>query len=238
MGNALRGINLLATRVGLAIPIRPDRLLEVAELIEDSVNINIPGAWNRAVINPEWLRGQFPDVISDDHFELQFPRSNPALPLVYKFTAVQVAISEARLIIKPASTATENLNSVTKIGKGICERLAHTPISGVGHNFHYSLSEDEEFEIWRFVLEDKLDDFYRPIGLPNRTAEYGHCFSFTDHDLNLGFQSRLDGKTLTFNFHYVPKPLKEISAAVLAFEQNFLRSQELTERLIFTTDVN
>ena len=56
MGNTLRDINLPATPADLAISIRPDRLFKVAELIEDSVNINIPGAWNRAVINPEWLR--------------------------------------------------------------------------------------------------------------------------------------------------------------------------------------
>lgn len=201
-------------------------------LIEDSVNMNIPGRWNRAIITPEWLRMQFPEWFPETKYELVTLRTLPILPIGFRLEKVQVEPSDDRIVLKPVGMEEDRLDFVAKLATAICSTLNHTPILAVGHNVHFQLEEGECFAFDQFADGDAVTRFYGELGLGNMRSNYTHLFSLEDHRLQITYNEGSDPHELAFNFHYETRLREKIESAITAFKDNVQHARELADRLV------
>ena len=112
-------------------------------------------------MTPNWLKSQFPDLVSGKKFEAQL-LSGPTP--AFRFTVEGVAVDpwNGKLILAPIDNREGILDYIQKLGLEIFGRLPHTPIAAVGHNFAYELEDDETFDLshldlWRLRQQMAAD---------------------------------------------------------------------------------
>lgn len=206
------------------------------KLIEESVNTVIAGAWNRAIIQPDWLRRQFPKTFSDDEFQIGLSGMPRASTVRFKFKSVELEPTDTRLTLWPSTLSSADLEAVSNIALDICRKLEHTPVLAVGQNADFVLEDKEYFMLLDFVNEDGLTSFCEEHSLFNRLSQYKHTFSFEDHNLNISYEERSDKRVVAFNFHYEAKTREKIDAAIPLFRHNYERALVLSDVLVRNAD--
>ena len=202
-------------------------------LVEDQLNINMPGAWNTAILTPDWFRRQFPDWFREKEFQVQFLQNTQIGALVrFKFERVLIEPSSTQLIIRPVDAEGEDLNFTSELAAAIVRKLEHTPILAVGHNVHFEIAENEAFAIEKFVNDEGLNGFYESIGLKHRQNYYRHSFSFEDHNLNITYDGIHVRRQIAFNFHYPTAVPEKIEQALMNFSEDFKQAKKYANELI------
>lgn len=201
-------------------------------LLTDQLNINILGAWNRAILTPDWLRQQFPDWFQEKQFEVQFRQGGSGLPIRFKFQRVILEPASNRLILRPIDSETGSLEFVGELGLAIFNKLEHTPILAVGHNVYYALDENESLVIQKFTDDRGLDEFYKSVELANRITIIRHTFSFENHNLTITYDGSTPKQQVAFNFHYDANSTAKIRHALTSFKVNYGRAQDYVRILI------
>lgn len=201
-------------------------------LLPESVNLNIPGNWNRAILTPDWLRAQFPAAIPESQYELIFFQNLPIFPLGYKFERFSIEPADNRLLLKPARIDEDHLDFVSNLAVYICETLTHTPIFAVGHNVHFQLSDLESFAVDQFSNSESEKEFFNFLQLPlsRKSQQYG--FSLEDHNLNIIYEEKAGSSVISFNFHYGSTSKEAILSAIRSFKNNIYRAIQLVEKLV------
>jgi hypothetical protein len=202
-------------------------------ILTDQLNINIPGAWNTAILSPGWLRQHFPEWFQEKQLEVQIAQSaGRTAPVRFKFKHFIIEPAPNRLVLRPLDTQPSSLDRVSSLGVAIFNKLQYTPIHAVGHNVHYSLEEGESFAIDEFVDDEGLDTIYNSIGFVNRGNSYRHTFGFEDHELNVTYEGSINKREVSFNFHYPVNTPEEVRNALGAFREDFVLTQEHVRVLI------
>lgn len=133
------------------------------------------------------------------------------------------------------------LDKVAKAGIEIWDKLPHTPITAVGHNFGFLLDVDDYY----LTDDTHLDDLVRknlPKNMsktlePTKNFVYRNGFEFSgkDYVLNIIYeQNRENMRTLEYNFHYnVQNSDKEqIRSMITSFSENYALAQEIADKMI------
>lgn len=196
-------------------------------------NLVILGAWNIAILQPNWFLKHFKEFKKEEKIPVEFLAStNPRMR--FKLNDILICPENGRLTLFPQNNSIENLNFITKISSGVCEKLYHTPITATGNNFIFELEENESHVMDNFLDTEKQNDYYENIGLQNfNNRSFTHSFSFSNYILNIAYNNKLKDKTiLTYNFHYETKTKEAILNAINSLVKNFERASELNSKLI------
>jgi hypothetical protein len=165
----------------------------------------IAGAWNPAILTPAWLlqhamqqpdiqahmvQAVFPTTLNG---AFDFPRF--ALP-GFTYTARNDA-----MVLLPEALTQVALDTVENVAARILDKLSHTPIGGVGHNFEFRHEpvEDEwlvPFHNSQIDLVDAADGWD-----VSRTTL---ATSFINGNVAVNIQRYTEGETFVvkFNFHH------------------------------------
>ena len=209
----------------------------------EGTNIHIQGAWNQAILNPEWLVKHVPS--------LSEPSEQPVVEMMLFPFRIRVAIedvfikpSQEFLVIEPRNSAPDIFERISKIGEEIYEQLQHTPITAIGHNFAFTLDAEESF-IFNHTSQDEFFKDSLPDDLSaslesDTASQLRYSLNFTDkqYTLNVTFESEADGtRRLHLNFHHdLPsRTPKEVNEFLTSFVENYATVDNLKNTMIKTS---
>jgi hypothetical protein len=204
----------------------------VSKLAIQRCNLVVVGAWNPAIIAPDWIKHEFPDLIRGTEYEVSYnPTTTPRIRFI--MDGVQIDPNDGRLRLRPHTADVSRLELIPRLAAAICTRLPHTPTRAVGNNFIYESEGDEHLEVLDFLNPQQQDQFYQKLDLGKvARTQIRHSFSFPTHQLNLIYNARQDGESIVFNFHYQATHSARVVEAINAFQENFRYTENLVNRIL------
>lgn len=179
---------------------------------------------------------------------LSKPLSKPAFEMMIFPFRVRVGFedffikpSQESLIIEPRKDDPEIFKKISKISEEIYSQLQHTPITGIGHNFTFTLGTEEVFAPSHTPLDESVKN-HLPGDLsatlqPDIASQLRYSLKFTDkgYTLNLMFDNAEDGtRKLNFNFHYnlENKPPEEVIQVLASFSESYTIAEKVKDAMI------
>jgi hypothetical protein len=187
-------------------------------------DIVVIGAFNPAIISPEWLidQGITTAPAEPTSIDLELGLRND---IVFTLDECRWRVSPDRLVLEPLSAA----NPVAKI-KSVVEKLPHTPVRAVGLNFHFHCPA----AAWKggqprlgSLAADSLT-----LGgkVQHRAWTTGVAFEDGSH-LNLTVRTT-DAQTLAdFNFHRLATKTDKVLAALDKFDHDMIKARGIVAQL-------
>jgi hypothetical protein len=189
--------------------------------------IVILGNWNRAIFNPMWLKDN--DVFHEESLKLEF---STTLGMV-KMTGDSVMLipTNDSLVVAPTEVTDENLKRVEEVAVKLLEKLPHTPISKVGINLGFNVTDCDAKLLSHFPNPDngKFIDY----GLTPKNQIYQWSFDFEGLTLTIFF-TLLSGNMLNVKFNYesvTPTSSKAIDAIRGNISQHFEKTKSLLKTI-------
>jgi hypothetical protein len=178
------------------------------------------GPFNPHIINPEWLVNE--GLCEDEEVEVRFYPLQQGLAFSFKDVKWQV---EFRLL----SVESRSANCGELVAK-VIEKLPHTPVQAVGHNFHYAGSKDSWGNSPLPMLGSTAREALRDVGGIEQTRWTG-VFGIDGVRVEVTIAYEDPGIVVLFNFHRKAQSTAEATAAARQFEQDQRKSRELLDRL-------
>jgi len=108
----------------------------------NQTSLVIIGAWNPAILNPEWLTKEIfkKAVDSKTPVRMEFA-TNPVMPPKYTIEDITFVPGMDRLMIIPQNLEDINLQSVEEKAIELLNTLSHTPILAFGQNYEFTVND-------------------------------------------------------------------------------------------------
>lgn len=200
-------------------------------LLPEESNFVVIGAWNPAIIQPQWLKKEFPSLIPDK-FSIRMA-AGPISGFQMVFEKISLDSNGGRLLFTPTKIDEETLSYIADLSNGIQDKLQHTPIGAAGCNFVFKLEESETFTLDDLEGDAQISGlypFFKDLQLVTKSVR--HSFSVEDHSINIFYDYQGGGmKFLRINFDYQQPPNQMKKAADSLFS-NFKHAQEISKNLI------
>jgi len=202
------------------------------------------GAWNRAILNPDWLAVNIFDIPKGQEYTFTLSIDNTGTRTKTTINDINFIPSSERLVISVAKDDPELFKVVAEKSVKLCDKLPHTPITGIGHNFSYQLDENENFVLDIDFRASKFIDVYKEINaspnlLANKISILQHSLSLEQDKnviLNLSFHLENGKKMLRFNYHHGINDIDSAKYSLKRYYDNYLHSQLTTSKLIIKGD--
>jgi hypothetical protein len=202
----------------------------MSKLISNQSNLIIIGAWNPAIIQPAWLKKEFPTQIPDN-FRIQVV-TGVISSFIIEFDDFIIDPNGGRLVFTPKKFDEKTLSNISKLSNGIQELLRHTPIAAAGCNFVFSLDANEFFSIEKIETDEQIKSLYSSLSECALVAKsIGHVFSAEDHKISVNYDFQGITRFLRINYEY-QQPLNPMKKAADSFLKNFNHAQELCKELL------
>jgi hypothetical protein len=176
----------------------------------------IAGAWNPAILTPAWvLHHGLGRPGSDEPVQIAVPASTNAMIDFPRFTLAEFAyvVRPDTLIMLPPQNSPESFASLEAAAASMLENLAHTPVSGVGHNFEFREPQPaaEKLAVFTRASQDIADE--APEGWTSVSTFISSSFRFANGSTVANVQRLFDGSNIVikFNFHH---PLSTVEEAL------------------------
>ena len=193
-------------------------------------NLVILGKWNPAIVEPNWLKMQFSDLIPDASFGMELVLGSPQ-SVRYDLGQLTLECTNQQLLFRPKEFDVDALTYTKNLAVGIFSKLKHTPITATGCNFIYNLDEKETFKHAYLKDISIYDEFYNGARLNNVThSTVRHQLSFEYHTLTFLYTFQADLKTLQYNFEYKGDGCVERASESMI--ENYQETIKLNEYLI------
>ncbi|MFM0354119.1 hypothetical protein PQR12_11585 [Paraburkholderia nemoris] len=115
-------------------------------VLEESVNLVIAGAWNPAILSPNWIaeKAMHRQVGANFQVQVELPIANlnfgSARPRL-AFEGISVAAEPHAVTFRLAYDDADLANLGVTTAANILDLLSHTPVSGFGFNFAFEFDE-------------------------------------------------------------------------------------------------
>ena len=204
----------------------------MSSLAIERCNLTIVGAWNPAIVTPNWLKEQFPELITRTDYQASYiPGPSPRVR--FSLEGIEIDPNNGRLRLHPIVPEISRLDLIRRLAGAICDKLPHTPVRAVGWNFFYRLESTERPAIFRFVDNEGQERFYAGLDLkqvPQRHVR--HSFALPECKLNIFYDVRSDLETIAFNFSHTAMRPSQIQSAIEGYQLYFDRTATFMNRLI------
>ena len=164
----------------------------------DSWTIVLPGSWNPAIFQPNWIIGRLTET-QELAVDLAF---SGALSLPrFRFDAVHLRAEPGRLVLGMDAPSDASLTTIQDLAIRILRALPHTPIRGAGINFRFLERNPSQELIDLFGFNDTTS--LADAGFVVRASSLKRNLRFDEsRQLNLTFELRSDGAlSVDANFH-------------------------------------
>ena len=202
----------------------------MSKLLPEESNFIVIGAWNPAILQPEWLKREFPSLIPDK-FDIQ---GIIGPPFSYRMDFEKIILDPhgGRLLFIPKKPDEETLRYITELSIGIQEKLQHTPIVAAGSNFVFKLDESEFFTLEELESNEQILGIYpflKDLQLVAKSIR--HAFSAEDHTININYDHQGSIRFLRINYNY-QQPPDQMKKAAGSLIENFKHAQTISKKLI------
>ena len=208
-------------------------------LVPQETTLVVAGAWNPAILTPEWLLKHALQKDLDGSNKIQ-----AAMPvgLLFEFPRFElddlffIARTDA-LILFPKPIAEDRFSVIESVAQLTLDQLSHTPITGVGHNFEFrDVSPNPDMlNAFSAAQQDVVD--IAPDGFTVSSSAISTSLKCDQVIINI--QRYFDGGRLgvKFNFHYSVSSAIEASKVLKGddgyghFYKNYQTAVKLVEQL-------
>lgn len=177
--------------------------------IENATSLVVVGAWNPAILQPDWLVHKVFDVPEGEKTDvlMQFAPIPGAPP---KFIIKDLIILPAsdRLTIAPTKCDADGLNAAEAAAEKLLRILIHTPVVAFGQNFEFEEANPGQDLLNEFNLNDHMAE---DVSFEYDTISTEVVSSLDVGDRVLNFSRMFHGGHVRFkfNFHYEVKTASE-----------------------------
>jgi hypothetical protein len=181
------------------------------KIVAEGWNVVVVGAWNVAILNPEWL-GR--NLFKDSNVQVEIPIGGQPVALMRVTSAgVRVLTAPDRVIFSPVKIDDGSLRRVEECAVDLLRQLPHTPLVAIGVNFKFVEADPGEHLVTHFRDPD-VDAIVR-LGFVSEGVSQTRHLRFAD-DRTLNLKTRLAGNRLEldFNFHRDVKTVDDAMNAV------------------------
>jgi len=196
---------------------------------DTSTAIVIVGAWNPAILSPEWLvRWAFARQQGEQvQVQMEFsstPKSSPT------FTIEQIVFipSETKLIVRPERSTEELVARAELAAQRVLENLPHTPIRAFGENFEFTEEHASEADLLTFQFDDQFSNSPELEGLERNEISIMDSYHADNHLVRLTRTLKGNSLNIKLNFHYdTPSAARARELITGTFVQNLNRACRL-----------
>ena len=186
------------------------------KLIPDETSLVVAGAWNSAIVTPEWIQRfglkKEPDQASPFQAVIpvgagmffEFPRFN--------FDGMSVMVRPDAMLLTPSDLSEAKMDEIETVAANVVAELKHTPIGGIGHNFGFSDENPDIDFLTAFTDSQAALVGAAPDGWNVSATLLSTTMTFEETQVNI--QRVVNGGRLSikFNFHHTvadgPKALQ------------------------------
>lgn len=205
--------------------------------VKPGTNISILGAWNRAIIEPRWITRELQWLENPGEVEVQVAVGVSLAAVRFKLEDVLFQPSAGRLELFAQREDDSVYERMSRIAVEIVTKLPHTPITAIGSNITYVLSDDEEFVKLPGDDLDDLQDWYRSVAgaIAVNACKTMHTIQFDDHLMNIAYVVGRQDRGIEFNYHYtVTSKLTQTQDFLSRLPRDVKHSNDMVRELVST----
>jgi hypothetical protein len=204
----------------------------MSKLVPEQSNLIIIGSWNPAIIQHQWLKSEFPDLIDPDPLGAYLLQGN-IQALLLEYIDFKLQVNQQNLIFTFKNIDDKTLDRVSNLAKGVYDKLKHTPISLGGCNFIYELEPGDIFSVGEGSEEsEKVEAALEGCQLLSREVRYG--FSGLDHKINIHFKRVEASRSLQLNYDYSAPSEKVVELVTKHLKAHLDHSKDMVGKFIRT----
>ncbi len=203
--------------------------------VKPGTNIRIPGSWNPAIIEPVWVTRELPWLKNPGQVEVQVAVGISPAAVRFRLEDVLIQPTPGRLELYAQKEEVSVYERMSKIAVEIAARLPHTPITAIGHNIAYVLSEEEEFVKLPGNDLDDLQEWYRSVAeaIAVNSCKMTHTIQYDDHIINIAYVVGRQERGIEFNYHYaVGGAVSQTRDFLTRLPIDVRHSEELSKELV------
>lgn len=179
------------------------------QLQSEATSLVIIGAWNPAILSPEWLVKEVYKKPEGEQLPVTMEfASIPGMPPRFTIMDTRFIPNIDKLVISPHVFSKEALASIEEKAITILETLPHTPIAGFGENIGFTETNPTPEQLQLFRLNDNLAERFH-ITVENVSTTIKTSLKLNGCILNLSHQFSNGELKINFNFHYEVKSARE-----------------------------
>lgn len=202
--------------------------------LPDGSNIRIAGAWNPAIITPQWVAREVLGVTETFQVGMQVPMGfggvtgGVMLPQRHTFLGLSMTVGFDLLEFFLPTNDDEKANlGITSAAK-IMEVLSHTPVVALGINFGYGLTPNAQLDE-TFAGVDRVGEL-----VPEQTGivvqkSWSAAVKLERQVMNVSCMCNAEGVRLDFNHHFEVDCRR--AAALLREDGLYTRLRDMSRRL-------
>ena len=179
--------------------------------IEDRATIVGVGAFNPAILTPQWIAKYGLELKPNDQFNVEMlaPVVGVAQPR-FGFLGLSFAAGTRNLTFYIKNADIESGNKSVAVFAKLLAELKHTPIEGIGFNFAFEFKSNETSKALLLESEGLASVFSEDASIVSR--RWGNSIIWEDAIVNIDCESVGEDVRVLFNFHH------EITAVEQAIE--------------------
>ena len=194
------------------------------------------GAWNVAILNPQWVAKNIFETKEGTHIPTEISIGTTA-NFRYQIENLYFLPAPDKLIINPVKEDDKTIKHIDKACLDLFELLPHTPITAIGNNYAYKLEENENFSLDINFETSNLKETYEIIEtVPSTSSSLKHSLTLNDDSdviLNLSYKISEKQKEIHMNYHYqVDNKTEKIKHALCMFHKNYQHAKLIESKLI------
>lgn len=198
-----------------------------------STNLTIVGAWNTAILTPEWVVQRVDWLKTREEIPIEVSIGIPQ-NIRFRVHGVIVQPTSNRLDLIAEEELSETYDLIARMATSIVERLPHTPIRAVGHNLSFDLEEGERFKAIPGTDLDSVQEQYRRIDGGNvvNAIQVKHAVESSSFTLNVTYALTRKTLVLDLNYHYPVIEGVDVAGILNEFPDNIHAGNELAQHLV------
>ncbi|MCX7178655.1 MAG: hypothetical protein NTX56_07750 [Proteobacteria bacterium] len=181
--------------------------------LEDQWTLVIAGAWNPAILSPNWVAKEVLKLAVDSNFQvgMQVAINDPSQPIGFEFEGIAYApaLNVLMFHLKPELDREKMVGAAAKI----LELLPHTPITGIGFNSGFEIECGIDDLLKSFSAGTSIPDFLTDADAQLVKQGWGATVATKDRLINMTCKLEAGKVSIGFNVHM------EVTSALSAAEK-------------------
>lgn len=200
------------------------------KLIEAETTLVLAGAWNPAIVTPNWIAQYVLGFPKDKEFKVNLQMPVQALGVLprYSFEDLTINAQPDSLIFLMHAGRHDQVQKSFTVARGILSLLVHTPLSGLGINLAYTLASSDGPLVDAFKSGVAVGELSGDPNCDVLQQNYKLGLKLTDHVLNIDVLKIGQDLKLSINHHF------DCSSAAGAAD--ILGTEKLFEKLRMLSD--
>ncbi len=163
----------------------------------DGWSFVLAGLWNRSIFTPAWIVGR---LTTAKDVGIEVPVENPSFPIRFSFDGIKLSVNPTQLVLAVERPEDGLLKTCGEVAVKILQELPHTPLLGVGLNYHFVADQSDDSVLKVFNLSD--NNTLSDAGFKIKSTVIQRKILIDNQTVNLSLTLEEDKRVqLCFNFH-------------------------------------